>query len=294
MKTAAPTLLVVEDDPNLAEMMETYFSLQSYRVKTVGLGNKAVAMAQADPPDLIILDIRLPDIDGFEVCKRLNESHRTRQIPILFLTERSDRVDKLKGLSLGVIDYITKPFDIQEVKLRVRNTLQRAEEMRQENPITGLPEGEIVARQFEQRLKESDPWCVVAVGLEGINDFRELYGFLASDDVLRVTATALHHAAREFNGGWSLGGHLSDQTFAFLIPPARLDAFTNAIRRRLADHLEYFYPGDNRGDQAHSSDRLGLAFGVVGPQDGPFKDGRELIAYALETLQPFPGRHQAA
>ncbi|NJN79739.1 MAG: response regulator transcription factor [Anaerolineales bacterium] len=118
-------ILIVEDDPDVAEMLTAYFRSQDYDVATVNWGEDGVRSAQQSPPDLAILDIRLPDIDGYEVAHRLRNDRRTSDIPIIFLTEKRDRSDKLQGLEIGADDYITKPFDIQELRLRVRNALNR-------------------------------------------------------------------------------------------------------------------------------------------------------------------------
>ncbi len=101
-------------------------------------------------PDLTILDIRLPDIDGYEVARRLRSNRRTEDIPIIFLTEKRNRVDRLQGLEIGADDYITKPFDIQELRLRVRNALRRSSHGALNNPVTNLPEGGLV----DERLRE--------------------------------------------------------------------------------------------------------------------------------------------
>lgn len=118
-------LLIVEDDLDTAEMLNIFFQGQGYDTHTVAWGEEAVTACRQDPPDAVVLDVRLPDIDGFEVCRRLRDSFLTAHIPIVFLTERSRQVDKITGLEIGGIDYITKPFDMNELKLRVRNALRR-------------------------------------------------------------------------------------------------------------------------------------------------------------------------
>jgi len=135
------SILIVEDDLDLAEMLNAYFRVQGYDVLTAAWGEDAVRISQENTPDIVLLDIRLPDIDGYEVCRRMRTQRRTENLPIIFLTERRDRIDKLQGLELGVVDYITKPFDIQELRLRVRNALRRASLESLVNPVTGLPEG---------------------------------------------------------------------------------------------------------------------------------------------------------
>ena len=107
-------ILVVEDDMDTSEMLSSYFEAQGYDVLTAAWGEDALRITEDVVPDLVVLDIRLPDIDGYEVCRRLRSHRRTEQVPIIFLTERRERTDRLTGLELGAVDYITKPFDMQE------------------------------------------------------------------------------------------------------------------------------------------------------------------------------------
>ena len=143
--TDRPRMMVVEDDRDTAEMLAAYFEAQGYAVTPVAWGADAVRQAQEGAaPDLILLDIRLPDMDGFEVCKRLRSHRRTQYVPIIFLTEKRERGDRLSGLELGAVDYITKPFDVQDLRLRVRNILRRSKYQTLVHPVTGLPNQELV------------------------------------------------------------------------------------------------------------------------------------------------------
>ncbi|NDJ35895.1 MAG: response regulator [Chloroflexi bacterium] len=286
MPSSKHTLLIVEDDQALADMLKAYFTMQGFDVLTSAWGEKGVRLAQENQPALVLLDVRLPDIDGFEVCERLQASHVTRRIPVIFLTERSERVDKLRGLGLGVIDYITKPFDIQEVRLRVRNVIRRSEEASSEHPVTGLPEGKSVEAALGDLLESSAPWTLLVARLGGLKTFRELYGFVASDDVLRVTAVALHKAATEVAAEEGFCGHLHDDVFAIVLPPSKVNPVFDLIDRRLVSVLSYFYPSSNRGDKAAGTDRLRLYFTTLTADDGPFPDGYALKIAALENKAP--------
>jgi len=179
------TLLVVEDDPNLAGMLNEYFHDQGYEVLVADWGEDAVATCWKTPPNLALLDINLPDINGYEVARRLHAHRRTKDIPLIFLTQKSDRIDRLQGLELGAVDYITKPFDLGELQLRVRNALQRAFQKILVNPVTGLPAGRWADESLSGLLDAKD-WAVLLVSLCGLNQFRERYGFVAADDVLRA------------------------------------------------------------------------------------------------------------
>jgi DNA-binding response OmpR family regulator len=267
------SILIVEDDANLAEMLCAYFNVQGYGTFSTAWGEASLSLAAEQRPDLILLDIHLPDIDGFTVCSRLREGHLTRSIPVIFLTEVKGRPEKLHGLELGVVDYITKPFDVQELLLRARNILRRAASTGQENPVTGLPEGEAVDSILQTALQAGSPEVgIVTVSLFGLEVFRDMYGFVASDDVLRVAGLSITSAALEVGGADTICGHLDEHTFLVVLPAARTIAFTDRINRRLSNSLDYFYPGDNRGTMAHTTDRLRLWTAALHPAfDGPFE-----------------------
>jgi DNA-binding response OmpR family regulator len=283
------SILIVEDDVNLGEMLSAYFTVRGYRTQVASLGEFAVGVASDEQPGLVILDIHLPDIDGFEVCNRLRAGHKTRSIPILFLTEVRDRPDRLHGLELGVVDYITKPFDVQELLLRVRNILRRAAGTGIENPVTQLPEGGEVDQMLEQVIAGEWGECaLVAVTLHGVETFRELYGFVASDDVLRVTAVTIAQSALEIAGPGAFCGHLDAQTFVIIAPTESLQPLIERVHKRLDATLEYFYPGDNRGPTAWSGDRLRLWSGYL-PENTVFESLDDLKE-SLRAAQDEPSR----
>jgi DNA-binding response OmpR family regulator len=181
-----PQILIVEDDLDLSEMLNAYFRVQNYEVHTAAWGEEALRIAKDQALELVVLDIRLPDIDGYEVCRRLRMQRQTQETPIIFLTEKRDRVDKLQGLELGVVDYITKPFDIQELRLRVRNAISRATRTAMVNPVTDLPEAGTVEDKLNSLMLSDDKWAILLVSINSLSEFREHYGFVAADDVLRA------------------------------------------------------------------------------------------------------------
>ena len=250
-------ILIVEDDLDVAEMLNAYFGVQGYDVVTVNWGEDGVKSCIVERPDLVILDIRLPDIDGYEVAKRLREDRRTKDVPIIFLTEKRDRADRLQGLELGADDYITKPFDIQELRLRVRNSLERMVQNTLTNPVSGLPEGALVDEQLAECLKK-DTHSLLLVSLENLEAFRELYGFVASDDVLRAVSMMIHNAMREEGSANGFLGHLAPAEFALIISSASAPALLEKIVSRLEQSLDYFYPIKDREDVVNWDNRLAI------------------------------------
>ena len=249
-------ILVVEDDLDVAEMLNAYFRVQGYEVYTVNWGEDGVRSCQTVHPDLVILDIRLPDIDGYEVAKRLRSDRRTQDIPIIFLTEKRERADRLQGLELGADDYITKPFDVQELRLRVRNALQRVSQGSLTNPVTGLPEGSLVDEHLTHSIQKGEPTFLL-VSLEHLDAFREAYGFVASDDVLRAFSLMIVNTMRELSNENFLG-HIGPSDFILTVAPANLSALEDRLRSRLDQSLDYFYPIKDREQAAKHKDRLAV------------------------------------
>lgn len=281
-------LLIVEDDIDLSEMLNAYFRVQGYEVSTASWGEEAVRVSNETDPDLIVLDIRLPDIDGYEVCRRIRTNRRTQNIPIIFLTEKRDRVDKLAGLELGVVDYITKPFDIQELRLRVRNALRSASQQPLVNPITSLSEGELVTERLEQLIFAEPDWGLLRVHVTGLDEFRELYGFVAADDVVRAVALMVNNAVREVGDEKDFVGHLAANDFVIITSKERVDALKERIETRLDQSSEYFYPLKDREtfSEAPDTSRLKWIVEQTTPDDGPFNDLDSLMEHVSPTPAP--------
>ncbi|MBN8620070.1 MAG: response regulator [Anaerolineae bacterium] len=244
--TDNPKILIVEDDLDLSEMLSNYFRVKNYDVLTAAWGNEALEISRDHNLALVMLDIRLPDIDGYEVCRQMRQQRRTQSVPIIFLTEKRDRIDKLQGLELGVVDYITKPFDVQEILLRVRNAITRASRQTSSNPVTELPESEPVEDRLNQLLFSDQPWSVLLVALHGTSGFREQYGFLAADDVLRALTLMIRNAVRELGNAEDFIGHLGPEDFFIITTPDKAQALRERIEARMQQSTEYFYPLKDR------------------------------------------------
>ncbi len=260
------SLLIVEDDLDIADMLNAYFRVQGYEVSVVHWGEDGVEMCQKQAPDLVILDIRLPDIDGFEVARRLRTNRRTRDIPIIFLTEKRERLDRLKGLELHAEDYITKPFDIQELRLRVRNTLQRARRGSLTNPVTGLPEGGLVDEHLGKFLAEKD-WKLLLISLGHLDAFRELYGFVASDDLLRAVALMIQDSLQQA-GGDGFVGHWTATDFVLLTRQGATAEMQDRLKRRLVQSFDYFYRHQDREVDRLEGRRLTVAVTAISKESG--------------------------
>ncbi len=277
------TLLIVEDDVDVADMLNAYFRVQGYNVVVANFGEDGLNASQTQSPDVIILDIRLPDMDGFEVARRLREHRKTQDTPIIFLTERRERLDRLRGLELQAEDYITKPFDIQELRLRVRNVLRRSQQGSLTHPVTGLPEGELVDERLRQWI--DDPTAgLYAVKLFNIDHFREVYGFVASDDLLRAVSLMLHDILRDMSGSDAFLGHLDMANFIVIARVESRQAFLERTRKRLEQSFDYFYRDQDRFEGVFREKGLAVTVSEFIPPAGLGEHSVEQVKAALVNL----------
>jgi len=272
---AKSKILIVEDDLDVAEMLNAYFRVQGYDVFTVNWGEDGVRAAQTVLPDLMILDIRLPDIDGYEVARRVRTDRRTNEIPIIFLTEKRERIDRLQGFEVGADDYITKPFDVQELRLRVRNALKRVSQGSLTNPVSGLPEGPLVEERLSDVIHKSG-WALLHICIRHLDTFREAYGFVASDDVLRAISLMIHNTMKENSSVEDFLGHISPTDFVVVLSPGSLPTFQERIRSRLEQSLDYFYPIKDREHASKRDDRLAIQIDEVPSVYGRFSSVDQL------------------
>jgi len=274
-----PVIMLVEDDLDLSEMVSSYFRVQSYDVLTAAWAEEALKIASESPLDLIILDVRLPDMNGFDLCRELRTNNRrTENTPIIFLTEKRDRGDKLQGLELGVVDYITKPFDIQELRLRVRNIINRANRPATINPVTDLSEGDIVEERLQELLSDTSDWAVLQLSISQLSEFREHYGFVAADDVLRAVTLMMKNAVKEHGSTDDFIGHLGHEDFVIVTHKSNAKSILQRIERRIQQSREYFYPirDRNKAHKAMVENQLALSSALINRDSGRFADVNEL------------------
>jgi DNA-binding response OmpR family regulator len=281
-------MMVVEDDRDTADMLTAYFEAQGYGVNAVAWGQDAVRLAQQDIlPDLILLDIRLPDMDGYEVCKQLRAHRRTQDVPIIFLTEKRERSDRLSGLELGAVDYITKPFDIQDLRLRVRNILRRSKYQTLVHPVTGLPYDELVEERLRVLLPQQH-WALLTVNIGGLDAFADRYGFVARDDALRALALMMNNALSEgqIDPDASFVGQLNDANFVIISDILHGSDLRERLAARIRQAVHYFYPAKEQSLADEPPPMLKFSVGLLTDQTGPYADQDALIAAALKSVQP--------
>jgi len=269
-------MMIVEDDTDISNMLRIYFQSQDYEVAVAQRGEDALEMCRQQLPHIIVLDIMLPDMDGYDVCRNLRSNLRTSHIPIIFLTQKDERSDKIHGLELGADDYITKPFDLEELKLRVKNAMASAQYRNLTNATTGLPSGRLIEDQLRQ-LMQRDDWGIIYAGIQGFSEFKDEYGFVAGEEVLRFTAMVLGRAVDSVGTPNDFIGHIGGDDFIVVAEKDLVTAIVEDFRRRFDAEVgtHYDYKARQQGIALMS-----LSIGVVTADDGPFYDIREITEAA--------------
>lgn len=285
-------LLIVEDDIDISNMLKIYFTGHNFEVDTALRGGDALEKTRLNLPHLIVLDIMLPDIDGFEVCRILRTNTRTSHVPIIFLTQKDERSDKLQGLELGADDYITKPFDIEELKLRVQRAITRAEQQSLTDPRSGLPSGRLIEEQLRRIIRLKD-WTFMDIRIKSYDPFKDVYGFVAGDDVLRFTAMLLGEVVDEFGSVNDFIGHAGGDNFIVITSGPNAQEAVKQIKARFDEQILSHYNfldrqqgyilTTNADGQTEKTPLMSLAIGSVSQAEYDFADIREITEMAAEA-----------
>lgn len=281
------TVLIVEDDPTIARLLEIHLDKEGYSVLRAGRGREALEICRATPPDLIVLDVRLPDISGYEVGMALRAAPDTQNIPIVVLTAFSERASRLTAHNLVKADYfLGKPFDIEELSSVIRNQLSEGRRKGQYHPITNLPTGELVNARLRDLL-HSDPWTLAMIRVSGFEQCTQHYGVVVGEDVLKFTALLLCDVVRKHGDpGDFVGQMVVGPYFMIISPPERIEAIAAELTARFDADIKLHY--GYRDIQAGRAPEMALSVAVVTSDDGPFADIRQLTEAAEALLPTWP------
>jgi DNA-binding response OmpR family regulator len=281
-----PKILIVEDDADISNMLKLFFE-HDYEVESAMQGRQALEKTRRWMPNLIILDIMLPDINGYEVCRELRLHPRTSYIPIIFLTQKDDLSDKIQGLELGADDYITKPFNFPELKLRVKNAIAHAERETYTDPHSGLPSGRMI-EDYLRKMIDSEDWALMDIEIQHLHGLQDAYGFIQGNEVQRLMGMTVTDVLNELGALDDFAGHAGGANFVILTHVDKAADIEKQLRERFVKKAHTFYSFIDR-DQGFLTlsdgtrvPLVNLAVGVVSPRTHDFSDIREIIEMAAE------------
>ena len=242
----AVRILVVDDDAVIREMIGSILEVEGYRVLMAENGDQSLQMLAITVPDLILLDVMMPGLDGNEVCRRLKSDPSRSFIPIIMLTALGQAEQRVRGLELGADDYLSKPFYIEELLARVRAQLRRSGQINA-NPLTGLPGNLVIEAEVSARLlKRQPPLSMLYCDLDNFKAFNDVYGFARGDDVIRLMAGILVEAVEKHGNADDFVGHVGGDDFVVLSTPNKAEAIARHIIDRFDRGAPDFYSPEDR------------------------------------------------
>jgi len=289
------SLLVVDDDPFIARLLEIELKAAGYDVRVASDGEQALSAAQERPPQLVLADVMMPNMDGFELTRQLRQDARTATVSVIMLTARGLSADKLEGFAIGADDYIVKPFDTPELLARIRGVLNRASDKRSLSPMTGLAGNVAIEDEIEGLVSREEPFSVLYVDLDRFKAYNDRYGFLRGDEAIRETGRVIGEAARQIVGTETFVGHAGGDDFVVVVPPEQATAAAQQIVQSFDELAPTLYDLDdrtngyievtNRRGDLQRFPLLTLSIGIASTEKRMFRHYAEAITVAMEMKQ---------
>jgi diguanylate cyclase (GGDEF)-like protein len=286
------TVLVVDDDVDIARFIEVNLRLEGFDVLVAHDGEEALAVIGESLPDLALLDVMMPRLNGVELCRRLRSDPLTASLPVIMLTAKSLSADKVVGLTAGADDYIIKPFDTLELVARVRSTLRRNAEMRAVSPLTGLPGNYRINEEIATRAAGTEHFAVCHADLDNFKAYNDRYGWLRGDEVITLLAASLKSAAVDAGLPQAFIGHVGGDDFVVICAPEQVDVLTEHCIRMFDECVRALHdPDDVAAGYISIVDRQGnerryplvsVSIGVAVTGRRHFADHRAIVAVATE------------
>jgi PleD family two-component response regulator len=288
-------ILIAEDEPHLRQVLSLQLSAAGFEVFETCDGAQAVERTPLVMPDLVMLDVMMPNIDGYEALRQLRASFLTRHIPIIMLTARTESEDKLQGLQGGANDYVTKPWESRELIQRVRNALEWSKQQRAASPLTGLPGNLSIDAEVQARIDRNEAFAFLAIDIDSFKSFNDHYGYARGDEAIRSLARILIDAVQKHGSAGDFVGHIGGDDFVLLTRPEHGRTIAEAVVRFFDAAAPGMYdPEDSaRGfiealNRRHEVDRfplMSVTIALVSTDSYPITHQAELNDKAQELKQ---------
>jgi len=209
-------VLVVDDEEHIRRILKFQLEKNGYDVVMAENGEEALKIVRRSMPDLILLDLMMPKLDGFEVCKRLRADFQTSQIPIIMLTAKSDLPDRIKGLQGGANDYLVKPYSNEELLLRVYNVLEWSQNQKNANPLTGIAGNKAIEKELARRIDACEPFAFLYIDIDNFKAYNDYYGYQKGDESILFLADIITEAVNSLGGPGDFVGHIGGDDFVIV------------------------------------------------------------------------------
>ncbi len=255
---AREKILIVDDDPDILDILKLTLGPERYEIMEARNGEEALEKVYQKAPHLVILDYKMPKVDGFEVCRILKKDILLRHLPIIMLTAKGATVDKVRGIEAGADDYVVKPFEPRELAARVKMVLRRTTRDLDANPLTRLPGNISILNEIERKINEKEPFAVCYLDLDRFKVFNDKHGFEQGDRVIRETGRILIRTIQELGARDDFIGHIGGDDFVAITSPKTVDAICGRIIEEFDRVIPHLYSkADQKRGYVTSKDRRG-------------------------------------
>lgn len=252
-------ILIVEDEDDIARLLAMNLAAEGYETHITPRGDRAFDDAVRLRPDLVLLDLMLPGVDGVDICRRLRKDPRTASTSIIILTARSLSGDHIVGLEAGADDYVDKPFDLDELLARVRRSLRRADQLRHSSPLTGLPGNFEIERRLDDLIHEGQGFALLHVDLDGFKAYNDHYGFVRGDRAITLTCRVVEEAVSNWCGPGAFVGHVGGDDFVVVCDVDEAEPLAGQIVSSFDKLVPDLYdPNDREAGHIELVDRAGM------------------------------------
>lgn len=292
-----PRILIIDDEANLPIFLNDFLEENGFVTSMVHTGKEALRVALESTPDAILLDIDLPDIDGYSLCRSMRRTSTLRTVPIVMLTALADKRNEIAGLRAGADDYLTKPIDTERLLARLNNAISRNIRELDANPLTHLPGNTSIFQEIERQLQIQAPFAVIYADLNNFKAFNDRYGFLRGDQAIKLAAQCLVLCAEKGaafsseNGAWFVG-HVGGDDFIFILPADQAEETCKEIIERFDQAVPLLYDeedrrrgyilGKTRQGQPMQYPFVGMALVIVSNTDHRYTHPGEISSTASE------------
>jgi diguanylate cyclase (GGDEF)-like protein len=297
-----PEILIIEDDTDTRQLLEDALEASGFSVRTAATGAEGLECLRASMPELVLLDHNLPGMTGIEVCRRIRAEPGVAAVPIVMLTALSLSKDKVSGLQAGADDYVTKPFDVDELIARLHSHVRRSRRERQLNPLTGLPGNLAIDAAIEDRLERTDDFAVAWIDLDNFKVYNDRYGFFAGDEVIQRTARLLVQVAERLGSEQSFAGHIGGDDYVLVVPADHMETAGRLVVEGFdamvpsfyseEDNARGFIPAVGRTGEERAFPLMSISVAIVPCPTGRFSHPGEIAHVATEIkhfLKQHPG-----
>jgi diguanylate cyclase (GGDEF)-like protein len=251
-------VLVIEDEPGIRGVIRQILTLKGYVVTVAPDGPEGLQRAASENPDLILLDVMMPGMTGFEVCRGLREDMATAMTPVIMLTVKSRTQDRIRGMESGADDYIVKPFDADELLVRIEAALRRKERDLYASPLTRLPGNISIETEIKRRIALEQPLAVVALDIDHFKAYNDEYGYQKGDDIISIVSLLIVRAVREKGHRGDFVGHIGGDDFLVITRPDTVDAVAAQVIGDFDLTIpEHYSPDSRRRGYIEGLDRHG-------------------------------------